>query len=436
MPRRESSHDWKRSIRLDGKPLGFWLAENRFKLCDKDCHCHLCKDKIDNNKAKGKAKPKAKNKNKDKVSKDKKSLPGSGDTSSLSPGSSLSSSSSKMPPVSSKKRTSADRDSDSGVSSLSASYAKALLVDINSLSQEAAGRNKDAADNASQGSNNNRLLTEDETDYLTLIQEALAALNADSGGGGGGGGVPLIHVLLYVLHNHPHSDSLGPEEVSAVHLRVRHGLLFLSRMGVVDKFRLEGSAAGPSDSDTEDVESNDVVFKKNNGDDDAKAAKKSDTPSSSKAVNKDKKPLKAKQGQADLKKKKKQKKAGLKLGLKIKSKLSGEPQKSKIKKAAKGNKEGKTAEGKEAAPPKVVKNYRPLKLSPQLSQLCGGAEQLTRPEVLQKVWRYVKENQLQNPEQKTVIMADDTLRKVTKKKRVPQTMLMGMIDKHLKQMPS
>ncbi|KAG9409460.1 hypothetical protein AC1031_019719 [Aphanomyces cochlioides] len=50
----------------------------------------------------------------------------------------------------------------------------------------------------------------------------------------------------------------------------------------------------------------------------------------------------------------------------------------------------------------------PLTLSEELSDLLGES-QLSRPQVVKKLWEYIKENGLQNPENKQEINCDDTL---------------------------
>ena len=54
---------------------------------------------------------------------------------------------------------------------------------------------------------------------------------------------------------------------------------------------------------------------------------------------------------------------------------------------------------------------QPLRPSPQLAAIVGSA-QLSRGEVVSKIWDYIKKNNLQNPQNKREIMADDKLRPV------------------------
>ncbi len=61
--------------------------------------------------------------------------------------------------------------------------------------------------------------------------------------------------------------------------------------------------------------------------------------------------------------------------------------------------------------------------------VAGGAAPLPRGEVVSKVWDYIKANNLQNPEDRREILADDTLRKVFGKDKVT----MFEMNKHLAQ---
>ena len=54
---------------------------------------------------------------------------------------------------------------------------------------------------------------------------------------------------------------------------------------------------------------------------------------------------------------------------------------------------------------------QPLTPSPELAAVVGSG-QLARGEVVSKIWDYIKKNNLQNPQNKREIMADDKLRPV------------------------
>ena len=71
---------------------------------------------------------------------------------------------------------------------------------------------------------------------------------------------------------------------------------------------------------------------------------------------------------------------------------------------------------------------KPLKPSEDLAAVVGSG-QLPRGEVVSKVWAYIKSNNLQNPDNKREILADDKLRKVFGKDKVT----MFEMNKHLAQ---
>jgi upstream activation factor subunit UAF30 len=54
---------------------------------------------------------------------------------------------------------------------------------------------------------------------------------------------------------------------------------------------------------------------------------------------------------------------------------------------------------------------KPLQPSPELAVIVGSAP-LPRPEVVSKVWEYIKKHKLQNPQNKREIMADEKLQAV------------------------
>src|SRR3954467_6357965 len=83
---------------------------------------------------------------------------------------------------------------------------------------------------------------------------------------------------------------------------------------------------------------------------------------------------------------------------------------------------GKGASGKKVNPALM----RPLQPSNELAAVVGSAP-LPRPEVVSKVWDYIKKNQLQDPQNKREIVADDKLRAVFGKERVT----MFEMNKHL-----
>ena len=98
------------------------------------------------------------------------------------------------------------------------------------------------------------------------------------------------------------------------------------------------------------------------------------------------------------------------------------PEKKPEKKAPKAQQKAKAGgEGK------VNSLQKPLQPLEELAAVVGGAAPLPRGEVVSKVWDYIKANNLQNPENRREILADDKLRKVFGKDKVT----MFEMNKHL-----
>lgn len=53
-----------------------------------------------------------------------------------------------------------------------------------------------------------------------------------------------------------------------------------------------------------------------------------------------------------------------------------------------------------------------MRLSPALSNVCGGEAILSRPQVVKAVWAYIKDQQLQDPMDKRTIVCDDALKAI------------------------
>ena len=75
---------------------------------------------------------------------------------------------------------------------------------------------------------------------------------------------------------------------------------------------------------------------------------------------------------------------------------------------------------------------KPLTPSAELAAVVGSA-QLSRGEVVSKIWEYIKKNNLQNPENKREIVADDKLKPVFHgKDRVSMFEMNKHLAQHLK----
>ena len=75
---------------------------------------------------------------------------------------------------------------------------------------------------------------------------------------------------------------------------------------------------------------------------------------------------------------------------------------------------------------------KPLQPSEELAAVVGGAAPLPRGEVVSKVWDYIKAHNLQLPEDRREILADDTLRKVFGKDKVTMFEMNKHLAQHLK----
>jgi chromatin remodeling complex protein RSC6 len=71
---------------------------------------------------------------------------------------------------------------------------------------------------------------------------------------------------------------------------------------------------------------------------------------------------------------------------------------------------------------------KPLKPSEELAAVVGSRP-LSRGQVVSKMWEYIRSHNLQNPENRREILADDRLRKVFGKDKVT----MFEMNKHLAQ---
>ena len=88
---------------------------------------------------------------------------------------------------------------------------------------------------------------------------------------------------------------------------------------------------------------------------------------------------------------------------------------------------GKGASGKKVNPALM----KPLQPSKELAAVVGS-EPLPRPEVVSKVWDYIKKNNLQNPSNKREIVADDKLRAVFGQDSVTMFEMNKHLAQHLK----
>ncbi|PHT59781.1 Protein TRI1 [Capsicum baccatum] len=74
--------------------------------------------------------------------------------------------------------------------------------------------------------------------------------------------------------------------------------------------------------------------------------------------------------------------------------------------------------------------YKPCALSPQLQKLVGEPE-LGRPEVVKKIWAYIWEKKLQNPQNKRKILCDDVLSGIFWAKAIDMFQMNKALSKHI-----
>ncbi|KAI5463549.1 SWIB/MDM2 domain-containing protein [Mariannaea sp. PMI_226] len=73
---------------------------------------------------------------------------------------------------------------------------------------------------------------------------------------------------------------------------------------------------------------------------------------------------------------------------------------------------------------------KPFNLSPTLSELCGET-QLSRPQVVKKLWEHIKANELQDPKDKRQIICDEKMHAVFKQSKVDMFRMNKEIGNHL-----
>lgn len=96
----------------------------------------------------------------------------------------------------------------------------------------------------------------------------------------------------------------------------------------------------------------------------------------------------------------------------------------------------KTTGEKAAKAPAAAKKVnpalmKPLQPSKELAAVVGS-DPLPRPQVVKKLWDYIKKHELQNPANKREIMSDDKLKKVFGKDSVTMFEMNKHVAAHLK----
>ena len=115
---------------------------------------------------------------------------------------------------------------------------------------------------------------------------------------------------------------------------------------------------------------------------------------------------------------------------------------AEAKKAPKGAAKAKTAGAVEKKPKVTPKDpttkkggnsalQQPLTPSEDLAAIVGSGT-LARGEVVSRVWEYIRKHNLQNPEDKREILADDKLKKVFGKDKATMFEMNKYLAQHLK----
>lgn len=90
-----------------------------------------------------------------------------------------------------------------------------------------------------------------------------------------------------------------------------------------------------------------------------------------------------------------------------------------------------TAKKKTGAKKKSGLSQQTYSLSPEL-QAVVGSKSLTRPQVVKKLWAYIKSHKCQDTKNRRLIVPDKKLSEVIGKKPVDMLKLAGLLSKHIK----
>ncbi|CAK9143302.1 unnamed protein product [Ilex paraguariensis] len=74
---------------------------------------------------------------------------------------------------------------------------------------------------------------------------------------------------------------------------------------------------------------------------------------------------------------------------------------------------------------------KPRRVSPEMRAFLGGVSEIPRPQALKQIWAHIKQHNLQDPENKKVIVCDVELKKIFGgKDRVGFLEIAGLINPH------
>ncbi|MEH3105817.1 MAG: SWIB/MDM2 domain-containing protein [Sphingomonas fennica] len=89
------------------------------------------------------------------------------------------------------------------------------------------------------------------------------------------------------------------------------------------------------------------------------------------------------------------------------------------------------AKSDDKAPAKTGGIHKPVTPSKDLAEIVG-ADALPRSEMVSKVWDYIRKHELQNPENKREILADDKLKKIFGKDKATMFEMNKHLSAHVK----
>ena len=98
--------------------------------------------------------------------------------------------------------------------------------------------------------------------------------------------------------------------------------------------------------------------------------------------------------------------------------------------ASRAGERTEASKGKAARKPNPALQ-KPLQPSKELAAVVGSAP-LSRPEVVKKLWEYIKAHDLQNPKDRREILSDDKLRPIFGKDKVTMFEMNKHVAQHLK----
>jgi len=117
-------------------------------------------------------------------------------------------------------------------------------------------------------------------------------------------------------------------------------------------------------------------------------------------------------------------------GKKSKSK-SNSASKKKSNKRKKRDDEGQDGEEPKKRKKRNTGIHKPLILSPVLAEFLQ-AKEMSRLEVVKRLWAYIKENELQDPNDKRFIVCDERLMTIFKQNRIHSFTMNKFLTEHLK----